>query len=59
MAAWVREFHAKEGTAAPSAEEYQQLLEDAGFVDINVITELIDYGCYTQSLINFSTCYLY
>ena len=56
MAAWVREFHTREGTAAPSAEEYRQLLEDAGFVDINVITELIDYGCYTQSPMNFSTC---
>ena len=48
----MRAFLESRGTVAPSAEDQRRLLEETGFVDIQVIEKCIDLGCYSQGPIN-------
>jgi hypothetical protein len=47
---WTREFHDKRGTRMLTAEDQRQWLEDAGFVDIQVIEKCTDCGTYTRGM---------
>ena len=47
------EFHIKKGTPLQSVQQQTQYLEQAGFVDIQVIEKTIDCGAYTEGMANF------
>lgn len=38
-----------------SAQRQRQLLEEAGFVDIQVTERLIDCGCYSRGMLDIKT----
>lgn len=42
----------RRGTPLLSGAKLQKLFEDAGFVDIQVVEKLIDYGTYTNGLVS-------
>jgi hypothetical protein len=44
------EIQKQKGTPYLSAEEYGQLMKEAGFVDLQVIYKLCDHGTYTQGM---------
>ena len=41
-------YHEERGTALQTVERQRQLLEEAGFIDIQVVEKCIDCGCYTE-----------
>jgi len=45
-----REIQAQRGTPYVTADFQRQLLEDAGFVDIQVSKKWLDYGTFTQGI---------
>jgi hypothetical protein len=45
---FVKLHHEEKGTALQSMDRQRQLLEAAGFIDIQVFEKYIDCGCYTE-----------
>jgi len=43
-------YHEERGTSLQSIQRQVQLLEDAGFIEIQVFEKCIDCGCYTEGL---------
>jgi len=48
---WVNQYQKKKGTPLLTAEMQRRLVEEAGFVDIQVIEKCIDFGSWSEGLI--------
>jgi len=54
---WLAQLQKQKGTPILTGEQQKRLVEEAGFIDIEVIEKRIDFGSWSEGLIPFPlTC---